>query len=249
MPTPLLVTARSAAAADRSDQVLVVVPAGDGVLARTGGWDTMGMRGTCSEAFLVQASGETDQILPASFARIAAETMVPVSHLLWSSLWCGIAADAVTRARQFLRAKMRGGQGAVPDGADRLVRAVEQLQATEAQVRAALAAYAAGAPDGSFAGAAGINMLKTMVSTTCLEIAGEAMLVCGFAGYSNEGPYSLSRHLRDLHSARLMIHNDRVRANTARLLMMQGPAPWNCMRIAPWSPRRHSATRCSPPGC
>ena len=81
-------------------------------------------------------------------------------------------------------------------------------------------------------------MLKTFVSTTCLDIVEEAMLICGFAGYANEGPYSLSRHLRDLHSARLMIHNDRVRSNTARLLMMQGPALGIGVRIESWMPRR-----------
>jgi acyl-CoA dehydrogenase len=67
-------------------------------------------------------------------------------------------------------------------------------------------------------------MLKTGVSEACLAVVEEALLVCGFAGYANEGPYSLSRHLRDIHSARLMIHNDRVRDNTANLLMLQAPA-------------------------
>ncbi len=220
----LLVTARAHPDADPSDQVLVVVPAASGVLAQTGGWDAMGMRGTCSEAFALTAAGSVEQILPAPFSHIAAETMVPVSHLLWSSVWCGIAADAVTRARRFLRGKMRAGSGAVPEGAAYLVQAVERLQAAEARVRQALATrHEADGRAASFADAAGINMVKTSVADSCLAVVEDAMLVCGFAGYANDGPFSVSRHLRDLHSARLMIHNDRIRDNTARLLMMHDP--------------------------
>ena len=219
----LLITARAHAQADASDQVLVVVPSAACKLTRNAGWNAMGMRGTCSEAFTIVASGGLDQIVPVPFAQIAAEMMVPVSHLLWGSLWCGIASDAVLRARQFLRAKRRAKAGGPLDGGARLVRAVEQLQSAEAHVRLALMEWGAGL-DGSFAESASINMVKTSVSETCLAVVQEAMLVCGFAGYSNDGPYSLSRHLRDLHSARLMVHNDRIRDNTARLLMLQNPA-------------------------
>ena len=220
----LVITARAHPGADSGDQVLVVAPVEPGVLKRMGGWDTMGMRGTRSEPFTVSVSGTTDQIVPAPFAQIAAETMVPVSHLLWASLWCGIAADAVTRARAFVRGKMRASKGHLPDGAGRLVRAVEQLLSIEARVRLALIDFESEGQGQSFAESAAMNMLKTSVSDACLSVVEDAMLVCGFAGYSNTGPCSLSRHLRDMHSARLMIHNDRVRDNTARLLIMQAPS-------------------------
>ncbi len=218
----LLVTARACPTATAGDQVLVVLPAAPGVLTRTGDWNTMGMRGTRSEAFTLEASGSTDQVLPDSFAAIAARTMVPVSHVLWASLWCGIAADAVVRARLFVRGKMRSGGGDMPDGAWRLVHATERLRTIEAAVRETLSSYESRDPE-SFALAASVNMLKTAASEGCLAVADEAMLICGFAGFSNDGPFSVSRHVRDLHSARLMVHNDRVRDSTARLLMMQAP--------------------------
>jgi acyl-CoA dehydrogenase len=222
----LLVTCRARPDADASDQMLVVVPTAGADLKSTGGWNAMGMRGTCSEAFHLRATGEMVQVLPAPFAQIAAESMVPVSHLLWASLWAGIAADAVTRARSFLRQVMRKAPGnPMPPGGSRLVHAVERLQMVEARINATLAQHAAAVPGQteSFAAAAAINMLKTGASETCLEIVQEALLVCGFAGYSNTGPFSLSRHLRDLNSARLMINNDRIRDNTARLLLLQSP--------------------------
>ena len=219
----LLVTCRATPDGDASDQVAVLVPARDAVLRRTSTWDAMGMRGTCSEGFDLHASFVADQILTVPFATISAETMVPVSHLLWASAWAGIAADAVTRARSFLRqATRKSASGDVPPGATRLVGAVERLQMVEARVNAALAHEAAGG-SGSFAAAATMNMLKTGASEMCLEVVQEALLVCGFAGYANSGPFSLSRHLRDLNSARLMINNDRIRDNTARLLLLQSP--------------------------
>jgi acyl-CoA dehydrogenase len=106
-----------------------------------------------------------------------------------------------------------------------LVGAVERLQMVEARINEALAQYAAAGaqPAASFAAATAINMLKTGASEICLEVVQEALMVCGFAGYSNAGPFSLSRHLRDITSARLMINNDRIRDNTARLLMLQPP--------------------------
>ena len=42
-------------------------------------------------------------------------------------------------------------------------------------------------------------------------------LVAGLAAYRNATPYSLGRHLRDAHSAALMVNNDRILANTAQL--------------------------------
>jgi acyl-CoA dehydrogenase len=45
------------------------------------------------------------------------------------------------------------------------------------------------------------------------------LLICGLAGYRNDTPFSLGRHLRDAHSAALMVNNDRILANTGSLLM------------------------------
>ncbi len=44
------------------------------------------------------------------------------------------------------------------------------------------------------------------------------------ASYKNGTPYTLGRHIRDLHSAPLMISNDRIEANTANLLLALRPA-------------------------
>jgi len=65
--------------------------------------------------------------------------------------------------------------------------------------------------DVSLEDAAYDNGLKTAVSETCLHVAREALTVCGFAGYARTGDFSVSRHVRDLTSAPLMIGNSRMR--------------------------------------
>jgi len=74
-----------------NDQVMVVALRGDYELEKTSAWDALGMRGTCSEGFRLRFSGDEQQVLPVPFAEIAGQTMLPGSHLLWASVWCGVA--------------------------------------------------------------------------------------------------------------------------------------------------------------
>ena len=48
----------------------------------------------------------------------------------------------------------------------------------------------------------------------------EALGICGIAGYKNDTPFSVGRHLRDALSAALMIGNDRIHATNAALLLV-----------------------------
>src|SRR5215472_5545786 len=78
-----LTTLRRSADADPGDQLLVLSHAADTELKQTSEWDTLGMRGTRSPGFVVRARCLADQVLPVPFATIAAESMVPYSHILW----------------------------------------------------------------------------------------------------------------------------------------------------------------------
>ena len=66
--------------------------------------------------------------------------------------------------------------------------------------------------------AVGMNNLKLACSQLAVRIVEHALLVCGLEGYRNDSAYSVGRHLRDAYSAVLMVNNDRIAANTARLL-------------------------------
>ena len=52
------------------------------------------------------------------------------------------------------------------------------------------------------------------------EIVGGALGICGVSGYRYDSPYAVGRHLRDAHSAALMISNDRVLAANAAMLLV-----------------------------
>lgn len=218
----ILVTARRTPSSPASDQVIVVVPKGDCVLDRQSEWDTLGMRGTCSNGYHLRATGEMAQIIPTPYADVSAQTMLPTSHLVWSALWSGIATDAVARARAYVRAEARR-KGAAPASAWRLAEAASLLQLMKSNVVAALRQYEAalGSEDmlSSLAFAVAMNNLKTGSSQMAVQVINHALLICGLAGYRNDTPFSLGRHLRDAHSAALMVNNDRILANTGNLLM------------------------------
>ena len=60
-------------------------------LEQVGEWNALGFRGTCSPGFILRASGDASAILDDPYADISTQTMLPVAHVLWSSLWLGIA--------------------------------------------------------------------------------------------------------------------------------------------------------------
>lgn len=226
-----LITARRGPDTPETDQVLVVAERGQCVLQSRGRWDAMGMRGTQTEPFALSASIAPEQVMPAPFGDIAATSMVPASHLFWAALWLGIAADAVDRARAFLRDGMRQGRP-LSAGASRLANAVAGLQALQARTRALLVTYdarvaLAGSAEPMDQPPAGeaveLNGLKISVSEGAVDAARQALLVLGFAGYQNASPYSVARHLRDLLSAPLMVSNDAIREATARMLLGRSP--------------------------
>ena len=224
----LLITARRNHDAAASDQVMIVGLRGDYSLERTSRWDALGMRGTCSEGFRLHLTADPEQVLPTSFADIASQTMLPVSHLLWASVWLGIAADAVARARNYLRQQVRNTRGTLSPGAHRLARGVGLLQLMQSRLSLALkdyeVAYSAGPKPLPLGFTADMNNLKTTVSEQCLAVAHHAFMACGINAYKNGTEYSLGRHIRDLLSAPIMINNDRMLESTGNLLLMQKPA-------------------------
>jgi acyl-CoA dehydrogenase len=222
----ILATARRHPEAAGSDQVLVALFADQISLERKTVWDTLGMRGTCSDGFRLEARDiPVEQILPKPFAEIAAQSMLASSHLLWSSVWFGIANSAVDRARTFVQAEARRQPGQVPPTALRLAEVSNALQAMRAAIVSALRRYEDAHGDADTIGSIGfsvmLNNLKTTASEMAVDIVQRALSIVGLAGYKNGTPFSLGRPLRDVLSAPLMIGNDRILANTAKLLLVQ----------------------------
>lgn len=220
----ILVTARRAADAAASDQVIVLVQKADTRLEQTGTWDTMGMRGTCSLGYLLTASGAVEQVLPQPYAEISAQTMLPFSHIVWTSLWLGIATDAVNRARAYIRGEARKKPGTTPPGALRLAEVMTVLQTMRATVEDSTREYERLMEDPEALSGIGfairMNNLKIAGSELAVEVVGRALQICGITGYRNDSKFSLTRHLRDAYGTGLMIANDRIYGHNASLLLV-----------------------------
>jgi acyl-CoA dehydrogenase len=202
----------------------VLVKKGEFSLEKIGEWDTLGMRGTCSNGFTLKARATLDHILPVPFADISSQSMLPISHLLWAHVWLGIATSATGLARQYVRAEARKNPGTVPPSALRGAEAVSLLHALRGSVREALNEYGLRYSDPDALSSLGftirMNNLKIATAEQVVPIVCKAMAVCGIGAYRNDSPYSLGRHLRDAHGAAVMILNDRLYGTNASLLLV-----------------------------
>ncbi|MEO6572027.1 MAG: acyl-CoA dehydrogenase family protein [Ilumatobacteraceae bacterium] len=223
----VLVTARRHPDSPASDQSIVHVQRPDLALEPYGEWDTLGMRGTCSIGFMLKATGTTDQIFSTPYSDVSSRTMLPVSHITWAALWLGIAANAERKAREFVRVAARKTPGTLPPSAPKLAHLYARIEELRSLLDACVVEFEHSRVDPSVAESMGfavrMNSLKLSVSDGVLSIVDEAMAICGIAAYRNDTPYSLGRQLRDAHSARLMVHNDRIVGHNASLLsIMKG---------------------------
>ncbi|WP_370691954.1 acyl-CoA dehydrogenase family protein [Bradyrhizobium xenonodulans] len=220
----IVTVARRSDSSAGSDQVLLAITRDDYTLEPTLAWETLGMRGTCSAGFKLNFRGAVDQIFPVPYERIHAQTMTPVAHLCWSSVWAGIAAAAVDRAQLFIRKAARGSGGNMPPGAAHFTAAKMTLTKLRAVIAANLQFYEARERDeralSSVDFQSSINLLKVEASELAVAAVMHAMRACGLSGYRNDTDVSIGRHLRDVLSAPIMINNDRILASIGTATLM-----------------------------
>ena len=222
----LVTIARRATDAAASDQVLLALAKDDYSLKRTLGWETLGMRGTCSTGFELKVDCPSDRVFPEAYDKIHAQTMTPFAHLCWSSAWAGIAAAAVTRAQAFIRKAARSSGGQMPPAAAHFTAAKMSLAKLRALIAANIDAFARAEHDeralGSLDFQSSITLLKVQASELAVETVMHAMRTAGLSGYRNDGEFTMGRHLRDVLSSPIMINNDRILANAATATLMSG---------------------------
>jgi acyl-CoA dehydrogenase len=209
----VVTTARRNANADASDQVLVVFDRKNYSLEKTGGWDTLGMRGTCSAGFSLKAVGDPAQIMSVPYGVIHSQSMVPTSHMMWAGVWAGIAAGAVERSKKYMRKAARAG-GDLPPGMPHFTKALASLRSLRALIAASLNRYEKLVHDpkalASVDFQTAINLLKVDASELAVETVMAAMRATGLSGYRNDTDVSIGRALRDVLSSPIMINNDRI---------------------------------------
>jgi len=202
----------------------VLARKGQYTLEQTSQWDTLGMRGTCSPGFKVQARGPAWQVLATPFADSSAESMVPYSHVLWAALWGGIAHGALQRAASAVRSAARKTPGQAPHTAHLLADAVADLQALRQMWQAVAGEVDALGEDRealhTMHWALTFNNLKVKASEAAPRLVHQALQILGIQGYKNDGPLAVGRHYRDVLSASLMISNERIQARSADMLLV-----------------------------
>jgi acyl-CoA dehydrogenase len=233
----LFTTARRSEAADQVDQVLVLHHRDQTELELTGTWDTIGMRGTCSPGFTVRARFAGDQVLAAPFSTVMNQSHVPISHILWSHVWLGIATEAFERGRAFVRAAARriagapvaaapGASEAPVSAARALSRVMGELTMLRSEVSSALAEFISATEESererlsTMGSVLRFNNLKLAASEQAPRICTAVLEVIGIAGYKNDSPFGVGRQLRDALSARLMVANERIHAVDSGLLLI-----------------------------
>ncbi|SFI17125.1 acyl-CoA dehydrogenase family protein [Bradyrhizobium sp. Gha] len=220
----IVTVARRSDSSAGSDQVLLAITRDDYTLEPTLAWETLGMRGTCSAGFKLNFRGAADRIFPVPYERIHAQTMTPVAHLCWSSVWAGVAAAAVDRAQLFIRKAARGAGGNMPPGAAHFTAAKMTLTKLRAVITANLQFYESRERDeralSSVDFQSSINLLKVEASELAVAAVMHAMRACGLSGYRNDTDVSIGRHLRDVLSAPIMINNDRILASIGTATLM-----------------------------
>ncbi|MGV8895101.1 MAG: acyl-CoA dehydrogenase family protein [Rhodoglobus sp.] len=221
----ILVTARRDEDSAPGDQVLVACDRSDTALERTGTWDTMGLRGTSSFGYLLTATVAPERVVPVAYETISTETMLPAAHVLWAAVWLGMARSATDISRSYVRATARRSIGTIPAGATALVGLVAELERFESLVASSAHRFDEIADDRDSLGSIGfvvsMNNLKVTASTLVADMVARALNITGISGFRNDGPYSVSRLFRDAQGAALMVHNDRITANTAHRILIQ----------------------------
>jgi acyl-CoA dehydrogenase len=221
----LLTTLRRSPDAEPGDQVCVLTSNIQHTLEPTGSWDPLGMRGTCSPGNIVRAEFPLEQVLPTQFASVMNQSMVPISHILWSHLWLGIATDAFGRARAFVRAAAKRKPGEPLPAAIRLSQLMSELSLLRAEVYSALREFVEASEEdrsrlSEMATILRFNNLKIAASEQAPRVCSGALGVCGIVGFKNDTPFSVGRHLRDTMSASLMVANERIHQTNASLLLI-----------------------------
>jgi acyl-CoA dehydrogenase len=222
----LLTTVRRGPDAEQSDQVMVLHRAAETEMEAAGTWDTIGMRGTCSPGFVVRAAFAPEQILGHPFSRMMNESIVPLSHILWSHVWLGIATEAFERGRSFVRDAARRSPGQPVPAAHALSRVMADLALLRSEVAGALEDFMRWSAEperehlSTMASVLRFNNLKLAASEQTPRICSGVLEVVGIMAYKNDTKYGVGRQLRDALSARLMVANERIHAIDAGLLLI-----------------------------
>jgi len=217
-----------------TEVALVLMSPQDGEVRVEGSWNAMGMRGTRSIPMRFDAIVDADRIVGNDFRKLALETMVPIGYVAWSASWFGAAKGVLNRFVKSLRSpKRRSGSNLNSDLLkNRLARLRLSLDLVESLLETISTNFDVTRGQCSLEPGRNnsrhfirLNNLKVASSEMTFSVVSDLIEIAGMReGYMNDGELGLDRVFRDLRSATLMYHNDRLmQANGNLILMEQSP--------------------------
>ncbi|MEU5733648.1 acyl-CoA dehydrogenase family protein [Streptomyces antimycoticus] len=224
-----LITMRETAHADGHGLSLVYADRDALTVEATGGWNTLGMRGTASGALKLSGAVPPDQVVgpPGGFREVALDSMIPVGHLAWSACWLGAARSSFSALLRWLSREQRDRLSS-PLVHERLGRIRLDLELVSGYLGGVRQEVERVRADRSRPDSAEVqihlNSLKTAASELTYQAVDRMVQLAGLAvGYGADSPVPLERTLRDLRSAALNYSNDRLwTANGALCLLDRG---------------------------
>lgn len=219
-------------AADKaSAPTLVLVHRADGEIKVTGPWNTLGMRGTMSLPMSFNVTVPPERIIGESFRQLVIRTMIPVGHLGWVAAWFGAARGAFSRVLSRLR--QLGAKKEKNLDSDLLRARLAEVRVSLDLVEAMLASIsskmdrlrAERAPQEAYEEITfniAVNNLKIAGSRMMFAAVDQLVEICGlFGGYVEDDEMGLERVFRDMRSASLMFHNDRLLDANGNLVFVE----------------------------
>lgn len=226
-----LVTMRAGADSPPTDVRLVLVDRRDGCPQVTGDWDAMGMRGTRTVPMAFDVVVPAERVLAAPFGEVAAHSMIPAGHAGWAAAWLGAARGAF---RRFIRqARRDGAAGERRLNSDLFASRLADLRLRLDLVGALLSKIClrldrldrTAAPASAYTDIAHtveVNNLKIAAARESFAVVDGLVELAGLGqGYLKHQTTDLERVFRDLRSASLMFHNNRLLLANGRLLLME----------------------------
>jgi acyl-CoA dehydrogenase len=222
---------RSAEDRHEHDVRLVLVTREDAGMTVTGNWNAMGARGTRSVPVTFDLLVDNNRVFKKPFRQIAVQTLIPAAHLGWSAVWYGAARGAFRRFVRQLRqpenkfraqlqsdlflsrlADLRVSLDLMDSMITRAAARIDSLRHSNADV----ASYE------NITLHISLNNVKIAASRLAFEVVDRLIELCGLAqGYMKNTALDLERVFRDLRSATLMYHNDRLLGANGKLILVE----------------------------
>lgn len=218
----ILTHVRRSPEAAPSDRVYLAVERSSADIEQTSTWNTLGLRGTCSNGLRIRSHVEDGAVFPESWPTVMNGGFIQVRHILAGSAYVGIAEAALREAHTAVRAQARRSVGTTPPSASRLAELlldVEKVRGLLAAVVARFEALDAESRLDDISFITSLRNLKVASTAVATETATKALQICGIPGIGRGGPMVIERIIRDAHAALVMFGNDGLLRQNADVLV------------------------------